>query len=459
MTAPETTITKRAGRPDQQHVGVLLLHRRRHHRPRCRDHVPGRLHLRRRRDAAQRRRSSPPARRSPRAGPCPRARSCPAPRRRRWTTSAASTRAPTRCRSRSSRATSSRSTRCRPAPRPPPPDIDTPPDPGNWAECLSPVHYHGLELGDAPLRGAGDRPVRERAQPGRVAGRSTSGTSTSRVVDEGTCRRRSPPDTRIASGPADTDGSATDQTTEPATFTFAGSDNATPGLNLTFECSLDGAAFAPCTDAADAAPAWSLRPDPYVYQVRSIDKQGNVDPTPADHTWTIVLPPPPIPPDTTLTAMARPGDRAHRRDVHLHQRRPRSDLRVLARRGGMDGVRLAQAADAGWRPALASSASARCCPDDNWRPDAGALHLAGRVRARARHGLLRPDHHPEHQGQERPRPTASGTASSSAPTTSRSTSTATPSTARASAPASATTATTTSPSATARSASSTTASR
>ena len=61
------------------------------------------------------------------------------------------------------------------------------------------------------------------------------------VVEEGNDPEAIPPDTRIASGPDP------ETLSDSATFRFAGSDNATPGLALIFECSLNGADFAPCT--------------------------------------------------------------------------------------------------------------------------------------------------------------------------------------------------------------------
>ncbi|MGH9192454.1 MAG: right-handed parallel beta-helix repeat-containing protein [Acidimicrobiales bacterium] len=101
-----------------------------------------------------------------------------------------------------------------------------------------------------------------------------------------------PPSTTISEAPPDP---STDTT---ATFRFTGSDNSTPGPNLTFECSLDGAGFAPCTSPTEYT---NLGVGGHTFEVRALDIQGNADPTPATHTWTIVEPPPDAtPPETTI---------------------------------------------------------------------------------------------------------------------------------------------------------------
>ena len=87
------------------------------------------------------------------------------------------------------------------------------------------------------------------------------------------------PSTTISSAPTDPSTSTT------ATFEFRGSDNSTPGPSLTFECSLDGAAFVACTSPA-TYPGLGL--GEHTFEVRAIDLQGNTDATPATHTWTIV---------------------------------------------------------------------------------------------------------------------------------------------------------------------------
>jgi len=87
--------------------------------------------------------------------------------------------------------------------------------------------------------------------------------------------------------------------TASATFSFAGSE-----AGSRFECSLDGAAFAACTNAQNYN---NLSNGNHTFQVRAIDLAGNVDATPATFTWTVSLPTAtptntPIPPTATPTA-------------------------------------------------------------------------------------------------------------------------------------------------------------
>ena len=78
------------------------------------------------------------------------------------------------------------------------------------------------------------------------------------------------------------------RTGEPeATFEFFGNDNATPDLELTFECSVDALPFEPC----DSPQTVSLDPGEHTFRVRSVDLAGNADTTPSTHTWTVVAPP------------------------------------------------------------------------------------------------------------------------------------------------------------------------
>ena len=83
----------------------------------------------------------------------------------------------------------------------------------------------------------------------------------------------SPPDTAIDSGPTGT----TDQSS--ATFVFHGSDT-----NDTFQCSLDGAPWATCTSPQQYS---SLADGTHTFQVRAVNSAGEVDPTPAEASWTV----------------------------------------------------------------------------------------------------------------------------------------------------------------------------
>jgi len=99
-----------------------------------------------------------------------------------------------------------------------------------------------------------------------------------------------PPETTIGSGP----DAATTNTS--ATFTFSASE---PGS--TFQCSLDTAAFAACTSPRHYT---GLAATPHQFRVRATDPAGNVDATPASHSWTIQAASGCSAPTTTLTATA-----------------------------------------------------------------------------------------------------------------------------------------------------------
>jgi hypothetical protein len=85
-----------------------------------------------------------------------------------------------------------------------------------------------------------------------------------------------PPQTTIDSGPAAT------TTDTSATFTFSADETGS-----TFECSLDGTAFAACVSPATYT---GLAVGPHTFAVRAVDVAGNVDPTPASHAWTVETP-------------------------------------------------------------------------------------------------------------------------------------------------------------------------
>jgi hypothetical protein len=80
------------------------------------------------------------------------------------------------------------------------------------------------------------------------------------------------PDTRIDSGPPDVSRQAR------PTFTFSSPD---PGVS--FECSLDGAEYSPCTSPHTTQP---LSQGTYTFRVRAVDGQ-DVDGSPAERTFTI----------------------------------------------------------------------------------------------------------------------------------------------------------------------------
>lgn len=66
---------------------------------------------------------------------------------------------------------------------------------------------------------------------------------------------------------------------EPAVFLFDSDDS-----RATFECALDGEPFEPCTSPALRI---DLAPGPHQFEVRAIDRVGNVEREPSRHEWTV----------------------------------------------------------------------------------------------------------------------------------------------------------------------------
>jgi hypothetical protein len=92
------------------------------------------------------------------------------------------------------------------------------------------------------------------------------------------------PDTQILGGPSGPTA------TTGATFTFFSPD---AGAGATFQCALDGAAFAACTSPRTYS---GLGEGAHSFAVRVRDAVGNFDPSPADRSWTVDL----TPPNTTI---------------------------------------------------------------------------------------------------------------------------------------------------------------
>ena len=83
-----------------------------------------------------------------------------------------------------------------------------------------------------------------------------------------------PPETTITSSPDD----ITDQT--DATFEFTCNEG-----GCTYDCQLDGGGWNPCSSPKDYS---GLSVDSHSFQVRAWDNAGNVDSTPAGHSWDII---------------------------------------------------------------------------------------------------------------------------------------------------------------------------
>jgi len=168
-----------------------------------------------------------------------------------------------------------------------PPEPGEPPEPPEsetWHECGSPWTYD--------LLASGEHTFEVRAIDPFDNIDLTPASFTWNVVAAPPGPDSTSPSTTIVDAPADPSTSTT------ARFGFGGSDNSTPGPSLTFECSLDGAAFEACESPAEYT---DLSLGEHTFEVRTVDLQGNADPTPATHTWTIVEPDPDdTAPDTTI---------------------------------------------------------------------------------------------------------------------------------------------------------------
>jgi hypothetical protein len=130
-----------------------------------------------------------------------------------------------------------------------------------------------------------------------------------------------PPDTSIATKPADPSSSST------AAFTYTSSE---PGSS--FQCKLDAGTFVACPSSGIAYSG--LGEGQHTFQVRATDSSENVDPSPAGYTFNVVLPPssdpgsaspsspaspaalPPAPPAAAPAVAKRHRHRRHHRRRH-----------------------------------------------------------------------------------------------------------------------------------------------
>jgi hypothetical protein len=128
-----------------------------------------------------------------------------------------------------------------------------------WATCPNPVSYYGLSGGGHNFL------VRARDAAGNVDPTPDSYTWGTTVADT------TAPDTAITS--------AAQTSTNPA-FTFTGTDNVAV---TAFDCSLDGAAWAGCTNPKSYS---ALATGSHTFKVRARDAAGNTDATPATTTWS-----------------------------------------------------------------------------------------------------------------------------------------------------------------------------
>ena len=101
-----------------------------------------------------------------------------------------------------------------------------------------------------------------------------------------------PPETTFTQQPSSPSNSSS------ATFAFS-----SPASG-TFECSLDGAAFAACTSPTTLE---GLAVGPHTFAARAVDLFGNPDPTPVSLTWEVTNTPVNTPPSATLSVDTAQG--------------------------------------------------------------------------------------------------------------------------------------------------------
>jgi CSLREA domain-containing protein len=167
----------------------------------------------------------------------------------------------------------------------PPPDPEPPEEPENWVECHTPASYPFLTTGSHTFQVRAVDPF-DNADP-------TPATFTWNVVAAPPGPDSSPPRTTISAAPDDLSSETN------AVFAFRGTDNATPGPYLVYECRLDGGPFTTCASGV----SYPVGLGAHTFEVRAIDLAGNADPSPAVHTWTVI--PPPVDetaPDTVIAS-------------------------------------------------------------------------------------------------------------------------------------------------------------
>jgi hypothetical protein len=138
-----------------------------------------------------------------------------------------------------------------------------------YATCASPKSYTDLTVGTHNVR------IRARDEAGNVDGSATSVTWTIAAPDT------TAPETTITSAPEALTLSS------DAQFAFTAQDDKTAAADLTFQCRLDGAAWATCTSPASYTGLALLG---HTFDVRAIDAAGNVDASPATASWTVLAP-------------------------------------------------------------------------------------------------------------------------------------------------------------------------
>ena len=141
-----------------------------------------------------------------------------------------------------------------------------------YSACTSPKSYSGLGQGSHTVN------VRAVDSAGNV---DASPASHSWTVDQ------TAPNTIISSGPAPV------VNVTNASIGFTGTDNV---AIVGYECSVDGGSYSVCTSPKSYT---GLGEGNHTVNVRAVDSAGNVDASPASHSWTMVMDL--TPPETTIT--------------------------------------------------------------------------------------------------------------------------------------------------------------
>ncbi|HMN30613.1 MAG TPA: hypothetical protein PKE45_20850, partial [Caldilineaceae bacterium] len=131
-------------------------------------------------------------------------------------------------------------------------------DGGSFASCTSPANYNGLSAGSHTFE---VRAINGSGNP------DASPASYTWTVDTAA------PDTTITANPT------TPTNNTSASFSFTSDE-----VGSTFECKLDSGAFTACTSSQTYN---SLGNGDHTFQVRATDAAGNIDATPATHTWKV----------------------------------------------------------------------------------------------------------------------------------------------------------------------------
>ncbi len=170
-------------------------------------------------------------------------------------------------------------------------------DGGAFTTCTSPKNYTALSEGSHTFE----------VKAVDAAGNESAVTSRTWNVD-------GDPETTITSTPSDPSNTAN------PSFSFDSSD---PGS--TFECKLDAGSFASCTSPKSYT---GLSAGSHTFEVRAIDPESNVDPTPAAFTWTIDL----TAPQTTIDSSPADPTNATGASFDFSSNEGGLELRVQARR-------------------------------------------------------------------------------------------------------------------------------